>query len=59
MRIMTVAHIGKKHKQCVKHADSEVYMQCVYTDVSVHWKKGSDTDKTDKLKRIFTIKKGD
>ena len=31
---MTLAHIGKKYTQCVKHADSGVYTQCVYTGVA-------------------------
>ena len=36
---MTVARIGKKYTQCVKHADLGIYTQCVYTDVSVHAKR--------------------
>jgi len=40
---MTVARIGKKYTQCVKHADLGIYTQCVYTDV-VRQLKRQDPD---------------
>ena len=36
---MVIADIGKKYTQCVKHADSGVYTQCVYTGVGGNLKK--------------------
>ena len=42
---MTVARIGKKYTQCVKHADLGIYTQCVYTDVMRQLKRRHQTKK--------------
>ncbi len=53
---MTVARIGKKYTQCVKHADLGIYTQCVYTDVGGNLKKRLTTKNIQENEAISNCK---